>query len=157
APVLPAGVARLGRHPLRTEVVLMTNARWKKLIVLSSVVACAIVVVILLRNTSLGRAVTWQQQASPGRLSASHAFLGDSCADCHTPVTGVEPTKCMLCPANNESLLQRQPTAFHANVGSCRECHPEHQGGKRPPSTMDHDALSTIGLRQLRSQKGVDT
>jgi hypothetical protein len=117
----------------------------------------AIILAIVLRTSSLGRAVTWQRQASPGRLSAAHAFLEDNCAACHISVRGVEASSCAACHANNESLLQRQPTAFHAGVGSCRECHPEHQGGKRPPTAMDHKALATIGQRQLGDKVGPDT
>lgn len=131
-------------------------SRTKLVAVITGMVGAAIVVVILLRNTRLGQAVTWQQQASPGRLSASHAFLENNCATCHTSVRGVEAANCIVCHSNNESLLQRQPTAFHADVGSCRECHPEHQGGKRPPTMMDHAALGKIGLRQL-GEKGADT
>src|SRR5262249_34123904 len=147
--------ARLVGDSLWLEVVLMKRVgRTKLMAVLAGLVGAAIVLVVLLRNTSLGQAVTWQRQASPGRLSASHAFLENNCATCHTPVRGVEPATCTACHANNESLLQRQPTAFHADVGSCRECHPEHQGGKRPPTTMDHAALGKIGLRQLGEKRG---
>lgn len=117
----------------------------------------AIVLVVLVRDTRLGRAETWQRQASPGRLSTPHAFLENQCAACHTSVHGVEAANCTACHANNESLLQRQPTAFHADVGSCRECHPEHQGGQRPPTTMDHAALAKIGLRQLEGKGGADS
>jgi hypothetical protein len=131
-------------------------SRVKLVAVAGGVVVAAIALVILLRNTSLGQAVTWQRQASPGRLSASHAFLENNCAACHTAVKGVEAANCIACHANNESLLQRQPTAFHADAGSCRECHPEHQGGKRPPATMDHAALGKIGLHQLGDKGGMD-
>jgi hypothetical protein len=136
----------------------MSNAsRMKPVAVVVGLAGAAIVVVIVLRNTSLGQAVTWQRQASPGRLSAAHAFLENNCAACHTSVKGVEAANCLVCHANNESLLQRQPTAFHADVGSCRECHPEHQGGQRPPTSMDHAALARIGLRQLGAKGGADT
>jgi hypothetical protein len=128
---------------------MRNTRRIKWIAIVAGLVAVAIVLVVLLRDASLGQAVTWQRQASPGPLSAAHAFLGDNCAACHTSVRGVEAANCTVCHANNESLLQRQPTAFHADVGSCRECHPEHQGGQRPPSTMDHAALARIGLRQL--------
>jgi hypothetical protein len=125
--------------------------------VVAALVVAAIVLVVLVRSTSLGRAVTWQRQASPGRLSVSHAFLEDNCSACHTSVRGVEAAKCAACHANDVSLLRRQPTAFHADVASCRECHPEHQGGKRPPTTMDHAALAKIGLRQLGDKNGGET
>lgn len=130
--------------------------RIKVVAVVGGLASAAIVLVILVRTTSLGRAVTWQRQASPGRLSAAHAFLENNCAACHTAGRGPEAANCIACHANDEALLQRQPTAFHAGVGSCRECHPEHQGGERPPTTMDHAALARIGLRQLGSRQGAD-
>jgi hypothetical protein len=93
----------------------------------------------------------WQRMASPGALSEAHAFLEHNCAACHTSVEGVEASNCIVCHANNKSLLGRQPTAFHANVNSCRECHREHRGTDRRPTDMDHLALSKIGFRQLEA------
>ena len=97
----------------------------------------------------LTRASTWQAAASPGALSRPHAFLEDNCSACHTPVAGVQASSCIVCHANEESLLQRQPTAFHAEIGSCVECHREHQGRSHRPVAMDHDSLAKIGLREL--------
>lgn len=94
---------------------------------------------------------TWQRLGEPGSLSAAHAHLDRNCAACHTPVAGVEAFKCISCHANNESLLQRQPTSFHASVSSCTECHLEHQGFGEQPTNMDHMALARIGLRQLET------
>ena len=129
----------------------MSNTRRVKLIaLLGGLGIAAVVLVVLVRNTSLGQAVTWQRQASPGRLSSAHAFLENNCAACHTAGKGPEATNCIACHANNETLLQRQPTAFHADVGSCRECHVEHQGTDRRATLMDHAALARIGLRQLK-------
>ena len=71
----------------------------------------------------------WQRMASPGALSQGHTFLEHHCAACHTSVKGVEAGNCIVCHANNTALLQRQPTAFHADVGSCREC-PRRWRGK---------------------------
>lgn len=93
----------------------------------------------------------WQRMASPGALSQSHTFLEHNCAACHTSVKGIEAASCIVCHANNAALLQRQPTAFHADVRSCRECHREHQGLRERPTLMDHVALSRVGLRQLES------
>jgi len=112
-------------------------------------VACFLLVP---HDARLAEAATWQQLTSPGRLSGAHGFLEKNCAACHTSVKGVEAANCIACHANNESLLQRQPTSFHATVGSCRECHPEHEGGQRPPSMMGHAALAKIGLRQLENE-----
>jgi hypothetical protein len=95
------------------------------------------------------RAETWQRLASPGALSAAHASLEGTCIACHTSVTGVDAVKCIACHANNTSLLQRQPTAFHADITNCRECHVEHQGVNQRPTNMVQTALARIGLQQL--------
>lgn len=88
----------------------------------------------------------------PGRLSLAHAFLANRCSACHTPGKGVEAVNCVACHANNQNLLQRQPTAFHADVGRCAECHAEHRGATVRPVVMDHAVLAKIGLQLLSSQ-----
>lgn len=92
----------------------------------------------------------WQRQVTPGPLSPSHAFLESNCAACHTPLQSADTTKCIGCHANNMALLQRQPTAFHATIGSCSRCHLEHQGASPRPLPMDHLALAQIGLEVVR-------
>ena len=92
----------------------------------------------------------WQRQAMPGRLSITHAYLENNCAACHTPITGAEDTKCIGCHANDTALLQRQPTAFHASIGNCAQCHIEHQGADVRLVRMDHKMLAQIGLKLLR-------
>jgi len=96
--------------------------------------------------------VSWQHMVVPGELSQAHAFLENNCAACHTPVKGVEAKNCIVCHAGNKAVLQRQPTAFHANITACAACHLEHQG--RIPSTtkMDHVALTHIGLKQVKNE-----
>lgn len=101
------------------------------------------------RPHGFGSKVEWQRMANPGELSQAHAFLGHNCNACHTPVKGVEAANCIVCHANDETVLQRQPTAFHADIGSCRECHGEHEGRASRITSMDHDALAKIGLKQL--------
>ena len=55
-------------------------------------------------------------------------------------------------------VLQRQPTAFHANIQSCTPCHLEHRGRTARPTEMDHATLARIGLRQLeKSSKDART
>lgn len=105
----------------------------------------------------LTSASTWQAAASPGPLSAPHAFLENNCKACHTPVTGVTASNCIVCHANNTSLLQRQPTAFHSDISSCSECHVEHLGRSHRPVTMDHNALAGIGLQQLADNPDADS
>ncbi|MBN4077718.1 cytochrome c3 family protein [Nitrospina gracilis] len=91
----------------------------------------------------------WEALAEPGPLSQAHATLENNCSACHTTVIGVEANKCILCHANNQSILKRQPTAFHANIQTCKECHLEHRGRNQRPTVMDHIALAKIGLKQM--------
>lgn len=102
-------------------------------------------------------ASTWQSAVNPGPLSASHAFLESNCNACHTPVSGVTASNCIVCHANNTSLLQRQPTAFHADISSCSECHVEHRGRSHRPAVMDHGGLADVGLRQLADNPDPDS
>lgn len=95
----------------------------------------------------------WQQAVVPGPLSQSHAFLEKSCAACHVPVKGVEPALCISCHADNTALLQRQPTAFHANIQICSGCHTEHQGAMRMPTTMDHAVLVKTARHESKTEK----
>ena len=121
----------------------------KKLVSIATVLTLAVVLAFILPRTRLLEVATWQRQASPGQLSAAHAFLESNCAACHTPVKGVEAANCAVCHANNGALFERQPTAFHAHIQSCSPCHLEHQGGNRRPTKMDHLALAQVGLREL--------
>ena len=107
---------------------------------------------ILLPGPDRSRVTAWQSTVSPGELSSAHASLSNNCTACHTPTKGVEASNCIVCHANDQSLLQRQPTAFHAEVRSCVECHGEHQGTGRRPTQMNHAALADLGLRELASQ-----
>lgn len=132
----------------------MTLTGWKRWAVLAAVgLAGAAGVWALTRYTALGRTATWERQASPGDLSAAHAFLAGNCAACHTPVKGVTADKCIACHADSR-VLQREPTAFHATVGSCRDCHREHQGVAVRPTAMDHVALTRMGLDKVASGDG---
>jgi len=98
---------------------------------------------------TLRRAATWQQLTSPGPLSRAHAFIGNNCGACHTPVAGVTRAKCVTCHANETDLLDLQPTAFHAGISECAPCHYEHVAGIQRPIQMDHAALAKIGLAEL--------
>ena len=97
----------------------------------------------------LGSVSEWQRMANPGKLSEAHAFLEHDCKACHTPVKGAEAVNCIVCHANDDSILQRQPTAFHSDVGSCKDCHTEHRGRHSEITSMDHNALAKIGRSQL--------
>jgi len=82
----------------------------------------------------------WQQLTSPGPLSKAHAFIGNNCAACHSPVAGVTRAKCVTCHANEADLLERQPTAFHVGISECAACRYEHVAGIERPIHMDHAA-----------------
>lgn len=90
-----------------------------------------------------------QQFVSPGPLSPPHAYLANRCESCHETNIGVTAVKCVVCHANDERLLGRQPTAFHASIQECRTCHVEHQGTNIRPVAMDHVELARIGARTL--------
>lgn len=132
---------------------MKTKANLIKILVVLGFAGVATASVFLLRGSSFGEAAFWQQQVSPGNLSAAHSFLQTNCAACHTPVEGVQAANCIVCHANNVELLARQPTAFHANIQSCSACHVEHQGADRRPTSMDHAALAEIGLSELGSDR----
>ncbi len=95
--------------------------------------------------------VAVERLVSPGELSQPHAFLDNNCAACHTPGKGIEAKNCIVCHANNEHVLQRQPTAFHANVSACAACHIEHQGRVARTTKMDHSALTRIGFTRVKN------
>ena len=97
----------------------------------------------------------WQAMVSPGDLSAKHAFLGTDCEACHMPHRGPTADKCIVCHANNEALLSKQTTAFHANVADCRGCHVEHLGAAHRPVTMDHVVLARIGAGSAKIEPGI--
>ena len=118
-----------------------------------AVAAIVIVMVLLPRNPQWREVSFWQQQASPGDLSAGHAFLEQNCGACHTPLRGVEAPHCIVCHANNQALLKRQTTSFHAGIGACAECHREHDGAATVAAPMDHRKLAAIGQRRLSQGK----
>lgn len=123
----------------------MSKRNWIKIIVLLAGAALAVGAFWYAAGSRSG----WQSQVEPGKLSAAHAFLETNCAACHTALTGVEDASCIACHANNEALLQRQPTAFHANIGNCAACHVEHLGADANLRIMDHEALAKIGVNTV--------
>ena len=115
------------------------------------ILGLAIVGLLLLfvKQSRVTSAAFWKRQTSPGALSSSHRFLENNCMACHTALKGVEAINCVSCHANNTSLLQQQPSAFHAHIENCSQCHIEHQGAYRQPTQMDHLVLARLGLREL--------
>jgi hypothetical protein len=95
----------------------------------------------------------WHAFVDPGALSGKHAFLSGDCESCHTPHAGPTADKCIACHANAQTILARQPTAFHAGLGAgagdCRGCHVEHMGAESRPTAMDHAVLVRLGATSL--------
>lgn len=121
----------------------------KKPILLLVLVVATAAALAALWESGANEVALWQRQVRPGNLSAVHASLDNNCAACHAPVKGPVDVKCIGCHANNDTLLQRQPTAFHVNIGHCAQCHIEHQGTYARLTRMDHVKLAEIGLQQL--------
>ena len=96
--------------------------------------------------------VAARRAVMPGALSQPHAFLENNCAACHTPLKGVEAQNCIVCHADNQTVLQRQPSAFHGEISECAACHREHQGRVAITTKMDHAALAHIGFKQIKSE-----
>lgn len=96
-----------------------------------------------------------QSQVAPGKLSAAHAQLATNCASCHTPVKGVDDAKCISCHADSKALLERQPTAFHVNIGNCSSCHKEHLGEDANLRVMNHEALARIAKKMISEGKNI--
>ena len=111
---------------------------------------------VLPEDHELKEVNTWQQMTLPGKLSGAHAFLETNCSECHTAVTGVKDSTCISCHANDESLLQRQPTAFHVSIENCVACHGEHQGREVTTTMMDHELLAQISLNLLTEDESED-
>ena len=97
-----------------------------------------------------------QQFLRPGALSSGHAYLADQCESCHVTNMGVTAAKCTVCHSNDERLLGRQPTSFHASIGECATCHVEHQGKNTRPVAMDHVELAKVGARTLARASPTD-
>jgi hypothetical protein len=108
--------------------------------------AVAVFVPLTIQRSSSNALSIWGGIASPGPLSAAHAFLASQCEVCHTPGRGIEATSCLTCHAKDIVNLRERPSAaFHASINDCRGCHTEHQDGLRPIK-MDHNVLVRIGL-----------
>ena len=120
------------------------------MIVLAAAVVAIAVGIDWAREQPLTRTL-WRQAVVPGDLSRSHGFLAGNCAACHAPFKEADAGLCVGCHAASTALLQRQPTAFHAQVTICIGCHVEHRAGTRMPTTMDHALLAEIGQRQSRA------
>ncbi len=103
------------------------------------------------QEVAFKQAATWQYLTLPGELSAAHASLEKDCAACHSAFGGISEADCIGCHALDERLLNWPETIFHADLGNCTGCHPEHLGRNTPPTVMDHVRLSRYILDQLQN------
>ncbi|HKS56517.1 MAG TPA: cytochrome C [Steroidobacteraceae bacterium] len=129
----------------------------RRLLYLVTFVAAAAALSVVWREYGTHtKLIAWQRHASPGTLTVAHATLESNCAACHSPVKGAADEKCIGCHANETALLQRQPTAFHADIQGCAQCHIEHQGAQANLRKMDHIVLARIGLERMSETSKVD-
>lgn len=109
--------------------------------------AAAVLVPTVIIRAGTQALPVWASAASPGPLSAAHAFLGSQCEGCHTANVGIQTEACVTCHIGDAVVLAKQSTAFHATIGECKGCHIEHQGAAARPIRMDHAVLTAAGLR----------
>lgn len=128
-------------------------AKLKKIFILILIIYVINLIIMAIPNIFGDDAELLGELASPGDLSPAHQFLQNDCAACHTPHKGVQDSSCILCHANAKSILQRQPTAFHADIGNCATCHKEHMHPHSKMTEMDHSLLADIGMEQLLSSE----
>ncbi len=130
----------------------MTLRSWK-MIGLGVLLFGALIVAGVGNNVFQGSDIAdWKQAVDPGELREGHTFLENDCRTCHEPFRGVANEQCIACHATNRELLERQSTAFHADIGKCSSCHPEHLGRDTGIELMDHAEFSRIGLRLLSEE-----
>ena len=113
--------------------------------------AAAVLVPLVIYRSGTPALPIWRSVASPGPLSAAHAFLGTQCESCHTPDRGIQAGSCIACHAADAVVLAKQSTAFHATIQECRGCHVEHQGGNVRPIRIDHSVLTKAGWRAAQA------
>lgn len=107
-------------------------------------------------KTAFKQVARWQSLASPGELSAAHAALEKDCSACHAVFGGIREADCIGCHALAARLLNWPENIFHADLGNCVGCHPEHLGRNLPPTRMDHVRLARYSLAQLQSSESAD-
>jgi len=125
----------------------MSAGRWLAVTGAVAVIAAWVAIPAAIYRVDTSIVPQFARSVLPGPLSPAHAFLQDRCEACHIPHRGPGPATCIACHSNNQALLARQPTAFHATIGDCRGCHLEHLGQDRRPTQMEHDALVIIAAK----------
>lgn len=120
-----------------------------KLILFSVLLIISVVVSHFYHSPESIPEFNWESTVSPGNLSSAHSFLETDCLGCHTPISGVKRDNCVACHANDVHIIQRQPTAFHADVAECVSCHKEHKGKLASISEMNHEGLVDTGFLML--------
>jgi hypothetical protein len=111
-------------------------------------VAIAVLVPLTIYRSGSAALPVWRAMASPGPLSAAHAFLNSQCEACHTPDRGIEAISCLTCHDTDAPVFAKQSTAFHTAIQECRGCHIEHRGAAIRPTEIDHTILARIGWQE---------
>lgn len=134
----------------------MSFGRVSLLVLLAAAILAAVAVTTSIYRSGSDAVPGWTDTVRPGALSKAHAFLSDKCESCHKPNEGITAAKCITCHAPAKELLSKPSTLFHVNVGTCRGCHVEHQGGDKRPIKMDHAVLEELAIRQAGRPVALD-
>jgi len=117
----------------------------------SALVILTVIWLLTPENALFKQASSWQQLTSPGELSAAHAWLEKDCSVCHSAFGGIRDADCIACHALDQRLLGWPENIFHADLGNCTGCHPEHLGRALPPTVMDHSRLALLILDRIKN------
>ena len=98
----------------------------------------------------------WQRMASPGRCPGPTRFWNITAPPATRRSRVSKRRIASSATPTTRIVLNRQPTAFHADIAECAACHLEHQGRVPHTTKMDHAALARVGLRQLQNAAAAD-
>ena len=112
---------------------------------------------------SPGDLTAFADNAVPVQPVASHAEIGNDCAACHAPFTGITAERCEAC---HESVASQRAagTGLHgalpnAQAARCEDCHTDHQGRDFDPSAdalerFDHSQVGFSLARHMEDFQG---
>jgi hypothetical protein len=112
---------------------------------------------------SPGELTAFADNAGPAEPVASHAEIGNDCAACHAPFTGVSAERCQAC---HESVAGQRAagTGLHgalpnAQAARCEGCHTDHHGRGFDPSAdalerFDHGLVGFSLARHAEDYRG---
>lgn len=96
--------------------------------------------------------------SSPGKLSAGHSYISQTCESCHQYFGGIPDSKCLAChkPAEiGKDSTNPKKILFHEGLTaySCLSCHTDHKGANPALGTshFNHSVLTSSILNNCSS------